>query len=264
MLYGYAAGMLAGFVVVFVLLPGGSGFAMLVAASLGLLLIGPYLSTRDALAGVGAGYTLGFVYILALKNPMVYDPEHFLNDAIAQVLGVLLSGAVFMIVPGVVGSRWQRGRQLRQLRAQVTLAASAPLQGLAWRFESVSRDLLQQVVAHTRPHSDESRDLLAWALAVQETGRAVLELRQDLAADALAPAARGAASAALDAVARLYRAPDAARWEAADRAVLEAIHAVPAGQAARLHLYQLRSALRDEESPLRSCMPIATETAHAA
>jgi hypothetical protein len=35
---------------------------------------GPYLATRATLPGVGAGYTLGFVYILALKNPMVYDP----------------------------------------------------------------------------------------------------------------------------------------------------------------------------------------------
>jgi uncharacterized membrane protein YccC len=84
-LYGYAGGMAAGFVAVFVLLPGSDGFVMLICATAGLLLIGPYLSTRDTLPGVGAGYTLGFVYILALKNPMVYDPTHFLNDAIAQV-----------------------------------------------------------------------------------------------------------------------------------------------------------------------------------
>ena len=38
-------------------------------------------------------------------------------------------------------------------------------------------------------------------------------------------------------------------------AVLAAIHAVPAGAAVRRHLYQLRSALRDEESPLAAYMP---------
>ncbi|WP_424681062.1 FUSC family protein [Frateuria sp. YIM B11624] len=262
-LYGYAGGMAAGFVAVFFLLPGSDGFAMLVCATAGLLLIGPYLATRDTLPGVGAGYTLGFVYILALKNPMVYDPTHFLNDVIAQLLGLGLSGVAFMVLPGVTGTQWQRRRQLRLLRGQVTLAATAPLEGLAWRFESVSRDLLQQVVAHTRPDSDESRHLLAWSLAVQESGRAVIELRQDLSVGDLPAGARTAATRALDAVAALYRAPDAARWQAADAAVLDAIHATPRGASVRRHLYQLRGALRDEESPLAAYMP-SPEVAHAA
>lgn len=262
-LYGYAAGMTAGFIAVFVLLPGSDGFAMLVCATAGLLLIGPYLSTRDTLPGVGGGYTLGFVYILALKNPMVYDPAHFLNDAIAQVAGLGLSGVAFMVLPGVTGTQWQRRRQLRLLREQVALAAGAPLEGLAWRFESVIRDLLQQVVAHTRPDSQESRELLAWSLAVQESGRAVIELRQDLSGKELPAAAGEAALRALGAVARLYRAPDAAHWRAADAAVLEAIHAAPRGAAVRRHLYQLRSALRDEESPLAAYLS-AAEVADAA
>jgi len=262
-LYGYAGGMAAGFVAVFFLLPGSDGFGMLVCATAGLLLIGPYLATRDTLPGVGAGYTLGFVYILALKNPMVYDPGHFLNDVVAQLAGLGLSGIAFMVLPGVTGTQWQRRRQLRLLRGQVTLAATAPLQGLAWRFESVSRDLLQQVVAHTRPDSDESRHLLAWSLAVQESGRAVIELRQDLAGGGLPADARTAATRALDAVAALYRAPDATRWQGADAAVLDAIHATPRGASVRRHLYQLRSALRDEESPLAAYMP-TPEVAHAA
>ena len=115
-----------------------------------------------------------------------------------------------MVLPGVTGTRWQRARQLRLLREQVTLAASAPLEGLAWRFESVSRDLLQQVVAHTRPDSDESRHLLAWALAVQESGRAVIELRQDLSSNALpADAAQRGHAGAASRGASSTRAPDA-------------------------------------------------------
>lgn len=253
--YGYVAGMLAAFVLVFGLLPGSDGFPMLIAVSAAFLLIGPYLSTRDTLPGVGAGYTLGFVYILALKNPMVYDATHFLNDAIAQVAGLALSGVSFVFVPKVTGTGWQRARQLRRLRGQVTLAATEPLPGLAYRFESVSRDLFQQVVTHTRPDSAESRDLLAWGLAVQESGRAVLELRQELASGGLAPAVRVAANAALQAVAHLYRQPDAARWRDADRKVREAIAAAGDDQGVRLHLYQLLSALSDDESPLASYIP---------
>ena len=262
-LVGYAAGMLAAAITVFALMPGSDGFTMLVASTLPLLLIGPYLSTRDTLPGVGAGYTLAFVYILALKNPMVYAPEHFFNDAIAQLIGLGLSGAAFMLLPGLAGIGWQRRRQLRRLRMLVWLAASQPLAGLLWRFESRSRDLLLQAVANTRPRSRQSRTLLAWSLAVQETGRALIELRQDLAAGELSATARDACQVAVQAVGALYRSPGLPAWEAADHAVDNAI-----GQAsgrARHHLYQLRSALRDDASPLRvavHAMP-AQEPAHA-
>lgn len=269
-LYGYAAGMLGAFLVVFWLMPGSDGFPSLVAVSAAFLLIGPYLSTRDTLPGVGAGYTLGFVYILALKNPMVYDPTHFLNDAIAQVAGIALSGIAFVFVPAVTGTGWQRGRQLRRLRELVALAASAPLEGLAWRFESVSRDLFQQMVTHTRPGSDESRSLLAWGLAVQESGRAVLELRQDLAdGRRVAGAVCDVVNVALQTVARLYRQPAAARWREADAAVGAAITSAAAMPTVRQHLFQLRSALHDDESPMALHMPSPShpslpESGHAA
>ncbi|MGP1667296.1 MAG: FUSC family protein, partial [Rhodanobacter sp.] len=247
---GYVAGMLAAFVLLFVLLPGSDGFAMLIAASAGLLVIGSYLRTRDSLPGVGAGYMLGFVYILALKNPMVYDPVHFFNEAIAQVAGLGLAGVAFMIVPAVTGTGWQRARLLRRLREQVTLVASEPLPGLAYRFESVSRDLFQQVVAYTTVDSKESRDLLAWGLAVQESGRAVLELRQQLSAGELPAPVRDAAQKAVQAVARLYQEPSAASWHEAEGKVRAAVTATASDQSSRLHLYQLLSALRDDESPL--------------
>jgi len=207
------------------------------------------------LPGLGTGYSFGFLAIFVLSNPMVYDAAAALNSGIAQLAGLALSIVAFVLVPTVTGTRWQRRRQLRRLREQVTLAASAPLEGLAYRFESVSRDLFQQVVTHTQPGSAESRNLLAWALAVHESGRAVLELRQDLADGTLPAEARSAAAAALQAVAQLYRHPDPARWLAADRTVRAAMVAAPPGAAARLHLYQLRSALRDDESPLAASMP---------
>jgi len=268
MLAGYAVGMTAAFVAAFVLLPGGEGYTMLVIATLPLLLVGLYLGTRDTLPGLGTGYTFGFLSILALKNPMAYDPAHFFNEVIAQLGGLAMAAVAFALVPAVAGSAAQRARHLRGLRAQVALAASAPLPGLGYRFESVSRDLFQQVVTYTRPGSVESRNLLAWALAVQESGRAILELRQVLADGGVPVAAREAAEQALAAVARLYRQPDAARWQVADERVREAIAQSAGAPAARLHLYQLHSALRDDESPLAAYLPAASvsppEPRHAA
>lgn len=116
---------------------------------------------------------------------------------------------------------------------------------------------------YTKAGSDESRDLLAWGLAVQESGRAVIELRQQLASGDLAPTIRDTARAALQAVASLYREPDVARWQDAERKVREAILAAAGHQPVRLHLYQLLSALRDEESPLGSYIS-SPESADAA
>ena len=258
-LAGYAAGMVGGYVVTFYGLPGGDGFAMLIIATLPFLLIGAYLTTRNhTLPGVGAGYTLGYVYILALKNPMVYDPTRFLNDAIAQVVGIGMTAVFFIFVPAVTGSAWQRRRQLAQLRRQVVLAASAPLQGLLYRFESVNRDIVQQVVTYTRPDTDESRSLLAWALSVHECGRAVIELRQDIAGSGMPASVIGTVQEAVHAIGALYLQPDARRWRAADDAVARAIditsrhlaQSPSACQAALSHLYLLRSALRDDESAM--------------
>lgn len=268
---GYAAGMLGGYVVTFYLLPGGDGFTMLVIATLPILIIGPYLSTRNTLPGVGAGFTLGFVYILALKNPMVYDPTHFLNDAIAQIVGLGLTAVAFVFVPAVTGTNWQRRRQLAQLRRQVVLAATAPLEGLLYRFESVNRDLFQQIVTHTTEGSAESRSLLAWALAVHECGRAVIELRRDMSAAAVPHDINVAAQDAVRAVAHLYQAPSKPYWLEADQAVDRAIaitahnidQARSACQPALHHLHLLRSALRDDESAMSPYIQLSPEPSHA-
>ena len=112
---------------------------------------------------------------------------------------------------------------------------------------------------------DELGITTAWALAVLESGRTMIELRQELATGSnIEPAVRDAATGAMHAIARLYHEPDAARWHAADAAVHAAI-AAAAEQKVRLHLYQLRSALRDDESPFAAYItPPSPESVHAA
>ncbi|MBD8872636.1 FUSC family protein [Rhodanobacter sp. DHB23] len=250
MLIGFAAGSVAGLLATFWLLPGSDGFMMLIAASLPLLLIGPWLSAHPGTANIGSGYALAIISILALKNSMVYDFATALNETVAQLAGVGLAAAAFVFVPRVTGSGWQRRRQFRRLREQVVEAATAPLDGLSWRFESASRDLFHQVITHTRPGSRQSRALLSWALAVQESGRALIELREQLRVGDVPAAARAAAEHAVQAVAQLYQQPDEARRQHAEDEVRAAIETCADAPALRPHLYQLLGALRDDESPL--------------
>ncbi|MET3653675.1 FUSC family protein [Dyella japonica] len=268
----YAAGLVAAYFVLFRLMPGSDGFLMLILVTAPLLAIGPYLTTRNAtLPGYGAGYSLGFAYILALKNPMVYSPERFLNDSIASLFGLMMSGAAFMIIPTVIGTQWLRRRQLVQLRRQVVFAATAPMDGILYRFESVNRDLYHQIVQFTRQGSEESHSLFSWALAVHDCGRAVIELRQDMTHAELPPPLMETMQNAVDALAQLYDEPDKARWRRADQAVDHAIvlttqtlpQARASCQPALAHLLQLRTALRDDESALAPYIDKSPEIAHA-
>lgn len=270
---GYALGMAGAFVVAFYLMPGSDGFVMLILASMPVMLIGPYLLTRNAtLPGMGTGYVMSFAGILALKNPMVYNPEQFLNDAIGSWFGVVACGVAFMLIPTVIGTDWLRNRQLRKLRAQVSFAASAPMIGLLYHAESTHRDLLHQIVQHSKPDSDDMRGLLAWGLAVHECVRAVIELRQDMQHAGLPPPLKDIMQRAVTALARLYDAPDTRRWQEADRLIGHAItlttQALPQAYSScrppLAHLLQLRAALRDNESALTAFIFNTTEPPHAA
>ena len=203
---------------------------------------------------------------------MVYAPERFFNDAIASLFGLMMSGAAFMVIPTVIGTAWMRRRQLAQLRRQVVFAATAPMEGILYTFESVNRDLYHQIVQFTQQGSAESRDLLSWALAVHDCGRAIIELRQDMAHAELPPPLVDAMQRVLDGMARLYDAPDKARWQQADAAVDHAItltsqtlpQARASCQPALGHLLQLRIALRDDESALAPYIVKVPENTHAA
>ncbi|MDY0331563.1 MAG: FUSC family protein [Thiomonas sp.] len=250
-LYGFAAGMLVAAFVEFRMLPMGDSFPFLVAATLPFLLLGPYLSTRPRFAGFGTGYTISVLLNLGLRQPMLYNPEVYFNSALSQLGGLAAAAAAFMLLPGQVSL----SRQLRRLRQLVATAASARLEGLVWQFETRLRDLVQQAVVHTPAGSAQSRILMAWSLAVQESGRTLIELRHDLAAGTLPDEARARTEAAIGAIDRLYRMPDSSHWQQADAAVNAAIAAMPEGPA-RNHLYQIHSALHDTESPLFGPLPI--------
>lgn len=270
-LFAQGVGMAVAFVVTFGLLPRCDGYTMFIVATLPFLIPGFYVQSKPAVSTMGVGYGIGFVSSMLLTNRMSYDPAFFINEAIAQLAGFALCAVAFMAIPAITGTGWQRARQLRQLRRQVVQAASAPLAGLAYRFESVNRDLFLQVVTYTRPDSRESRDLLAWALTVHECGRGLIELRQDMAGSQLPASVEQPAQQAVQAVARLFEAPDPARWQQAERTVTEAITGIVRGQSGAqagsrrvlLHLHQLRSVLRDDESALAPYMPAAEEPVHA-
>ncbi|HMH68622.1 MAG TPA: FUSC family protein [Pinirhizobacter sp.] len=257
-LLGYVLGVAMGFACVFFVLTKVDGYGLLVAGTAPFMIVSVVMMIRPSMASFGLGCAFGFVNLLALQNPMVFDPASFLNIGIAQVAGVGAAAVAFMIVPPAIGSRWLRRRQLERLRRQVALAAEAPLPGLRHRFESVNHDLFSQVVSQTQAGSADSRALIAWALAVHETGRAVIELRYAMKELDMSATTRRIMDGVVQALARFYERPDAERYLVARDAVATAIAATSEAEHTCVlldNLHLIRLALLDGESVLAAYMP---------
>jgi hypothetical protein len=189
---------------------------------------------------------------------MVFDPVSLINNGISQIVGVGAAAVAFLLVPPAIGSLWLRRRQLERLRRQVALAAEAPLPGLRQRFESINHDLFSQVVAQTQQGSADSRALIAWALAVHETGRAMIELRLAMSNLDMTLTTQRIMDSAVQALARFYEQPDAKRYLLARDAVATAIAATSEAEHTCVlldNLHLIRLALLDGESVLAAYMP---------
>jgi Fusaric acid resistance protein family len=161
-------------------------------------------------------------------------------------------------VPSTIGSPWFLRRQFERLRRQVCVAAEAPLPGLLDRFESTNHDLFSQIVAQTERGSDASRSLLAWALSVHETGRALIQLRYDLAERQWPEGVHRAIAPAIGALAKLYENPTTPAYMRARDALIGSISQLnqfEGTQPLLVHLHLIRLALLDDKSVLVDYMP---------
>ncbi|RUL65914.1 FUSC family protein [Dyella dinghuensis] len=257
-LIGYVLGATASFICEFYILTHMDGYGLLIAGCTPFLMMGALLMAWPSTTGIGTGYLIGFTNLIALKNPMVYDPVRFLNESIAQLVGVGSASVAFTFVPSTIGSPWFIRRQFERLRRQVCVAAEAPLPGLIDRFESTNHDLFSQIVAQTVRGSDESRSLLAWALSVHETGRALIQLRYDLAAKHWPEGVHRAITPAIDALKNLYDSPTTSAYTQARDALIGSISQLnqfEGTQRLLVHLHLIRLALLDDKSVLADYMP---------
>ncbi|WP_244813727.1 FUSC family protein [Caballeronia sp. Lep1P3] len=265
MAIGTALAAVVGMVVVFGVFPHMDGFALMCAALVPALLLGTFLSTRRAVAGVGIGYCIFFCFLAGPDNLVHYDPSTFMDNAIALVLSMVVSAiASAILLP--TDAPWLRRLLLADLRREVVLARRGALANVATRFESRTRDLLSQINALAAGRPALQREALQWLFAVLEVGSAVIDLRRETAAlpDAPSMPLRRDIEATLDAVARLFDTPNAARFARALELTAHAIDETrgllaasnrPRDDRHRLrriasHLHFIRTGLLDPESPL--------------
>lgn len=259
--WGFLVGVLTAYFCDYLVLTRMEGFTLLVAGLLPFFVVGPYMASRPKLAVFGLGYTMGLVGILAITGVHTFDPVRFFNEGASQIIAMGAAVLSFALIPPLVGTAWLRRRQMAGLRAQVGLAAQAPLRGLQHRFDSTNSDLLHQIVTHTAAGSEESREQLAWALAVNETGRALIHLRQDVAHEPASTLLHQRVDEVVLALSAFFALPSAEGWLRADRALDAAIalartQSGEGGVAARvlLHLRLVRLAMVDDSSVMVAYM----------
>ncbi|WP_449468316.1 FUSC family protein [Stenotrophomonas humi] len=230
-------------------------FPMLVLLTLPSMIASLYISTRPRFAVIGMAMNVGILVSWNMGPHFHPSAQSFLDNSLTMAVGAFVAMGVFMLVPGLPGSKQRQRRLLERLRAQVQLAVSAPLPGLLPKFESVSRELFQQVAGRTRPGSRPSRQLFEWALLVHETGHCAIDLRHDLAEQTLPAPLHAQIERALALLGQLYRTPRARTLREAKASVHAALGELSGPQpqalrAVRDHLYLLRMSLEDSGTAL--------------
>lgn len=260
-LIGAVIGTLLAYVCNFHWLTEAQGFWMLALAVSPGILLATWLTTRPSVSIVGAGTFIVFLMHIGFNSTYSANPVTFMNDAIADLLAVFLSGVMYGLID-LSNSRWSRQRTAKALRRLVITACREPLVLRRARLETAARDLVQRAGSAQRIGEEQDRAVIDWLLSTLEIGHAVIALRehlQEVSDHTLAEPLH----VGLEAIAELYAAPSEQRRMAAIRAIDTAMNSLTT-DTARLGLAQsarrklltmlhfIHSALLDEESVLAS------------
>lgn len=231
-------------------------WTLIIAISPGILLAS-WLGSRPSTSLIGAGTSVVYLLHIGFNTVFSANPVTFLNDAVADLLAILISGTMYGLID-LSGSGWSRQRVSNALRHLVVAACreSTPLRRA--RFEASARDLVQRSGSVQRVGEAQDQVVVEWLFSALEIGHAVIALREQL--PHVAPEMARALQNAIDQIAHLYEAPGKPGIVRAATAVDQALTlaAPAAGYAMPMHvrhlllttLHFVHSTLLDEASVL--------------
>ena len=269
MAVGAACATLAGYLVTCYVYPAIDGFPLLCAMLAPVLAAGTFFASRTKTAGYGVGFTVFFCLLAAPDNVVAYAPDLLINNGIAIIVAMLVA-AVGAAIVFPVQMPWLIARIEGDLRSQITLACTAPLAGLAQRFQSSTHDLMHQLRMLLPRRSRRHRQALRWMLVTLEVGHAALDLRREIEHAEYAPRMHTRWKSSLDRVtqdlAQLFEQPDKANVErarisvrAATRVVQQVLESVHTDREKRhdqqrilSSLHFIRTTLLDKNAPFEA------------
>ena len=263
--WGCVTGWLAAFAYQFAVVPRLDGFALLALTIAPFVMFGSFVNSFMKWAVFGLGFNIYFCFIVGITNPSRFDPVAMLESGFALLIGIAVAWLAFAVILPHAGE-WATRNYLRQIRRQVSrFACRAPLSAdMLLRFESGMRDFSIQAAARPPDGVTGRHQLMDWAFAALEMGRAVIQVRQTARAypQDLPPDWAPVLRRWTDAVAALFErvTPEHhAHALVATRAVLDALPrrpqfdtdpAIAAGFRMRALLQAAELSLMDEHLPL--------------
>ncbi|WP_250441443.1 FUSC family protein [Caballeronia sp. AZ1_KS37] len=267
---GAAVSTLAAYLVLDYVYPAIDGFPLLCFVLTPLLGLGAFLATRPKFTGFGLSFCIFFCILGGPDRVIRYAPEPLLNSGIALTLAMLACAVAWTFV-FPVEKPWRVAALTRDLRRQMNVACTAPLDDARQLFQSGTFDLIAQIRALLPQPTAQYRQALSWILVVLELGHASIEFRIDSRdVDAVRMVAADWRASTEETMRRLMQLLDTpshntrdASLRAIDRQIEVAMHGIEAMRGAdheilrmrsllaRLHF--MRSVLMDVDSPfLRS------------
>lgn len=161
-----------------------------------LLALLAWWTTRPKLGGFSLGFIFMFMYQTALDPYYKMTATFFLENALANLIGIILAGAAYYLI-NFWSASWTHRRVAAALRNRIVMLCDAPLGDQRSVLESTGRDMIQQFSTHGRLNERSSALVLEWLLSTLEIGRAVISIRRHLGREGGVP---DSARRALDAL----------------------------------------------------------------
>jgi uncharacterized membrane protein YccC len=164
------------FILVEILLPDASGFAMFVLAVAPMLFFCAYLMAHKKTAGLGFVAGLYFANTAGFQDRMTYDPVGFLNASIALSLAVATAAVLFAIVapdtPQAIRRRFARVARRAFERIDRRRSCIALTE-----FETAMAEALDQLRRGLRLDRREDMATLEAGVALMGAGRELIRIR---------------------------------------------------------------------------------------
>ncbi|WP_294913388.1 FUSC family protein [Sulfuricurvum sp. UBA5598] len=191
-------------------------------------------TTRPKWGGFALGFIFMFMYQSALDPRFKMTVTFFLENALANLIGIIFAGLAYYLI-NFWSLSWTQRRVAEALRGRIVMVCDAPLSAQRSSLESTARDMVQQFSTHGRLNERSSARLFEWLLSTLEIGRGVIAIRRQLERGSVP---HDSARRALEALRAYFSAASEAEYTILKRRLDVA-------------LYELREALKNEGNSQR-------------
>lgn len=136
-------------------------------------------TTRPGWGGFSLGFIFMFMYLSALDPWYRMSATFFLENALANMIGIVFAGAAYYLI-NFWSLSWTQRRVAAALRNRIVMLCDGPINAQRSALESTGRDMVQQFSTQGRLNERSGARVFEWLLSTLEIGRSVIAIRRNL------------------------------------------------------------------------------------